>query len=85
MPLLRKSSNLSNYFKELRVKRDLSPGGLASLISRNNIPKVGNIIRTFEVQDTDDLDEEDPWTGILAAVSFAVRATFHTTTRATPM
>ena len=49
MPLLRKSSNLSNYFKELRVKRDLSPGGLASLISRNNIPKVGNKIRTFEM------------------------------------
>ena len=49
MPFLRKSSNLSNYFKELRVKRDLSPGGLASLISRNNIPKVGNIIRTFEI------------------------------------
>ena len=49
MPFLRKSSNLSNYFKELRVRRDLSPGGLASLISRNNIPKVGNIIRTFEI------------------------------------
>ena len=49
MPLLRKSSNLSNYFKELRVRRDLSPGGLASIISQNNIPKVGNIIRTFEI------------------------------------
>ena len=49
MPFLRKSSNLSNYFKELRVKRDLSPGELASLISQNNIPKVGNIIRTFEI------------------------------------
>ena len=49
MPFLRKSSNLSNYFKELRVRRDLSPGGLASLISRNNISKVGNIIRTFEI------------------------------------
>ncbi len=49
MPFLRKSSNLSNYFKELRVRRDLSPGGLASLISQNNIPKVGNIIRTFEI------------------------------------
>ena len=49
MPFSRKSSNLSNYFKELRVKRDLSPGELASLISHNNIPKVGNIIRTFEI------------------------------------
>ena len=49
MSFSRKSTNLSNYFKELRVKRDLSPGGLASLISRNNISKVGNIIRTFEI------------------------------------
>ena len=46
---------------------------------------IGNMIRTFEVQDQEDLDESDPWSGILAAVSFAVRATFHTTTKATPM
>ena len=43
------------------------------------------MIRAFGVQDIDDIDEEDSWTGILTAVSFAVRATFHTTTRATPM
>ena len=49
MPFLRKSSNLSNYFKELRVNRNLSPGALASLISQNNIPKVGSIIRIFEI------------------------------------
>jgi protein associated with RNAse G/E len=30
------------------------------------------------------LDEEDPWSGILAAVMFATRATYHTTTQATP-
>ena len=42
------------------------------------------MIRTFEVQDKDDLDEDDPWSGILSAVAFAVRATLHTTTRATP-
>ena len=46
---------------------------------------IGNMIRTFEVQDKDDLDEDDPWSGILSAVAFAVRATLHTTTRATPM
>ena len=46
---------------------------------------IGNMIRTFEVQDIEDLDEEDPWSGILTAVAFAVRATIHTTTRATPI
>ena len=43
---------------------------------------IGNMIRTFEPQD---IDDDDPWSGILAAVAFAVRATVHTTTKATPM
>ncbi|MFM7543288.1 MAG: RNase H-like domain-containing protein [Ignavibacteria bacterium] len=42
---------------------------------------LGNMIRTFSVQS---MDEENPWDGILAAVAFAVRATVHTTNRATP-
>ena len=46
---------------------------------------IGNMIRSFEVQDMENLDQEDPWSGILSAVAFAVRATLHTTTRATPM
>lgn len=43
---------------------------------------IGIMIRTFEVQDKDDLDEDDPCSGILSAISFVVRATLHTTTRA---
>ena len=31
-----------------------------------------------------DLDEEDPFAGVLAATMFAMRATYHTTTQATP-
>jgi len=42
---------------------------------------LGNMIRTFSVQD---MDEENPWQGILSAVAFAIRATVHSTTRATP-
>jgi hypothetical protein len=44
---------------------------------------IGNIIRTFELE-TNNLDEEDPWKGILSATAFAVRSTFHTTLRNTP-
>jgi transposase InsO family protein len=44
---------------------------------------IGNIIRTFELQDNY-LDEEDPWKGILSATAFAVRATYHTTLQKTP-
>jgi hypothetical protein len=31
------------------------------------------------------MDQKDPWSGILAATMFAVRATLHTTLQATPM
>jgi len=44
---------------------------------------IGNIIRTLEPQNQQ-LDEENPWDGILAATMFAIRATFHTTLQATP-
>ena len=30
------------------------------------------------------MDEEDPWSGILASTMFATRATIHTTNQATP-
>lgn len=43
---------------------------------------IGNILRTFDIGE---VDEADPWSGILAATMFAVRATCHTTTQATPM
>jgi transposase InsO family protein len=38
----------------------------------------GNIIRTFELEDNY-LDDADPWKGILSAIAFAVRSTFHNT------
>ena len=44
---------------------------------------VGNIIRSFEINKTE-IDEEDPWSGILAAVMFTTRATYHVTLKVTP-
>jgi hypothetical protein len=44
---------------------------------------IGNIIRTFELQDNY-LDEDDPWKGILSATAFAIRATYHTTLQKSP-
>lgn len=46
---------------------------------------IGNMIRSFQMGSNEEVDEEDPWSGILSAVAFAVRATVHSTTRATPM
>ena len=45
---------------------------------------IGNILRTFRVQENE-LDEEDPWGGILSATMFATRATVHTTLQKNPM
>jgi hypothetical protein len=44
---------------------------------------IGNMIRTWFVNDPD-LDEKDPYKGLLTAVAFATRATVHTTLNATP-
>jgi hypothetical protein len=44
---------------------------------------IGNIIRTFELENNY-LDDDDPWNGILSATAFAVRSTFHTTLQNTP-
>ena len=39
---------------------------------------IGNMIRTFFENDTD-LDDSNPFAGLLSAVVFATRATIHTT------
>jgi len=44
---------------------------------------IGNIIRTFELENNY-LDEDDPWKGILSATAFAIRSTFHTSLQSTP-
>ena len=44
---------------------------------------IGNIIRTFELEDNY-LDEDDPRKGILSATAFAVRSTYHTTLQKSP-
>merc|ERR1712122_112198 len=43
---------------------------------------IGQLIRTMEVQDTDNIN--NPFKGILSAVCFAIRTTVHTTLQATP-
>ena len=45
---------------------------------------IGNILRTFQVNNHE-LEQDDPWSGILSAVIFAMRSTVHTTLQATPM
>ncbi len=44
---------------------------------------IGNMIRANQIRDSRDLPDGS-WTGILSAVGFAMRATVHTTNKATP-
>ena len=41
--------------------------------------------RTFELYDNNGIDNDDPWSDILAAVMAAARSTYSMTTQATPM
>jgi hypothetical protein len=43
---------------------------------------ISNIIHTFDVQK---INDDDPWSSILADTLFALRATYHTTLKALPM
>ncbi len=49
---------------------------------------IHNLIASHQVHDKDDLpmglSDEESWMGILSAVAFAICATIHTTTQATP-
>jgi hypothetical protein len=44
---------------------------------------IGNIIRTFELENNY-IDESNPWKAILSATAFAIRSTYHTTLQSTP-
>eukprot|EP00957_Ditylum_brightwellii_P078231 5948381-Ditylum_brightwellii.AAC.1 len=72
--------------KDYRVKKrpiTLRNPQANSIIERIH-QTTGNTIRSFEVHSTD-IDEKDPWAGILYAVRFSTRAIVHTTMKATPM
>jgi hypothetical protein len=45
---------------------------------------LGNLIRSFQLQDKPYYDPDDPFGGILAAVAFAIRSTYHMTLQAMP-
>jgi hypothetical protein len=45
---------------------------------------MGNLIRSFQIQDKPYYDPDDPWGGILAAIAFALRSTYSTTLQAMP-
>eukprot|EP00955_Chlamydomonas_euryale_P012036 129713-Chlamydomonas_euryale.AAC.1 len=45
---------------------------------------IHNLVNSNIIRGTQDLDKDDPWTGVLTAVRFGMNSTVHTTNRATP-
>ena len=66
----------------LKIKPITTRNSQANAIIGRVHQTIGNILRAFDVQT---MDQNDPWSGILAATMFAVRATYHTTLQASPM
>ncbi len=56
----------------IAVKAITTRNTQANVILERIHATIGNIIRTYQVLDTE-LDEEDPWSGILAAAMYATR------------
>ena len=67
----------------VKVNRITTRNPQANAIIERVHQTIGNMIRTFFVDDVE-LDENDPFCGLLSAVGFATRATIHTTLKATP-
>ena len=44
---------------------------------------IAKLVHTFNLNNNC-LDQDDPWSGILAATAFTVHSTYHTTLQATP-
>ena len=45
---------------------------------------IGNVLRTMELYDQE-LDQKEPFKGVISVTCFAIRSTVHTTTQHTPM
>ena len=69
----------------IKVKPITTRNPQANAIVERVHQTIGNMIRTFELYDNDGIDDDDPWSGILAVVMAAVCSTYSTTMQATPM
>jgi hypothetical protein len=66
------------------MKSDLDAKPASKCDHRAHTPNIGKFIRSYQLQDKPYYDPDDPWGGILMAVAFAVRSTYHMTLQATP-
>ena len=70
-----------NYYG-LKRKPITTRNPQSNAIIKRTHQTVVNIIRTFDVSN---IVYNDPWSGILSATIFVIRATYHTTLQGSPM
>jgi hypothetical protein len=74
---------LRKEYPNIKIKPSSKRNPQANAILERAHGTIGNMIRTYQVEDID-LDEDDPFAGLVSAVGFAVRSTYHTTLQSTP-
>ena len=75
-------SKICHNYYGLKSKPITTRNPQSNVIIEHIHQTIGNIIRTFDVSN---IVNKDPWSGILAATMFAVRATYHPTLQASLM
>lgn len=68
----------------LKINRITTRNPQANAMVERAHQTLGYRIRSMQISDKNDLPAHEMWTGVLSALGFAMRATVHTTTRATP-
>ena len=80
--LMPEYTNMCQTFHCLKRKLITTRNPQSNSIIKRIHQTIGNIIPTFDLSN---IVNNNPWSGILAATMFAVRATYHTTLQAVPM
>jgi hypothetical protein len=69
---------------EIKRKVILTQNLQANAIIKRMHQMLGNLIRSFQLQDKAYFDLDDPWGGILTVVAFTLKSTYHMTLQVTP-
>jgi hypothetical protein len=81
--LLEANFNISLNKNDIEAKPSSKRKPQFNAILKRIHQTIGNMVPTFEVENRP-IDENDPWSGILSALAWAVPSTYHITLHSTP-
>jgi hypothetical protein len=74
---------LRKEYPNIKIKPSSKQNPQVNAIPERAHGTIGNLIRTYQVEGIG-LDEDGPFAGLVLAMSFTVRSTYHTTLQSTP-